>query len=70
MKEKLNAERNWVHSRFRSRLPDFPLAYVLDGQQRLTRSSEPSRPTLTPDGGENWPKIYFDLTAEGDPQSR
>ena len=67
-KEKLNAERKLGPFSLPEPTADFPISYVLDGQQRLTSIFGTFQTDLTPDGGENWPKIYFDLTAEGDLQ--
>ncbi|HAM21297.1 MAG TPA: hypothetical protein DCQ04_03315 [Actinobacteria bacterium] len=67
-KEKLNAERKLGPFALPEPTADFPISYVLDGQQRLTSIFGTFQTDLTPEGDETWPKIYFDLTAGGDLQ--
>lgn len=53
-------------------LPDpeanFPIDYVLDGQQRLTSIFGVFQRTLVPDDTIDWLNIYYDLTAAENPQ--
>ena len=48
--------------------PEYPLDYVLDGQQRLTSIFGVFQTTLTPAESADWIKIYFDLDAKDDAQ--
>ena len=48
--------------------PDFPVDYVLDGQQRLTAIFGVFQLDLEPNPEVEWKSIYFDLDADGDAQ--
>lgn len=48
--------------------PDYPIDYVLDGQQRLTSIFGVFQTTLDEQPAEGWLPIYFDLLAEPDAQ--
>lgn len=67
-KEKLNSERRLGPFSLPEPVADFPISYVLDGQQRLTSIFGTFQTELEPDEGESWPTIFFDIGAEGDLQ--
>lgn len=67
-KEKLNSERRLGPFSLPEPTADFPISYVLDGQQRLTSIFGTFQTELEPDEGESWPRIYFDLNAASDLQ--
>jgi hypothetical protein len=48
--------------------PDYPLDYVLDGQQRITSIFGVFQTDVAPIGDDSWTKIYFDLQAADDVQ--
>jgi hypothetical protein len=47
---------------------DYPIDYVLDGQQRLTSIFTVFQTELQPAPNSDWADIYFDLQATGNPQ--
>lgn len=47
---------------------DYPIDYVLDGQQRLTSIFTVFQTELQPAPNSDWVDIYFDLQATGNPQ--
>nr|WP_315848397.1 DUF262 domain-containing protein [uncultured Rhodoferax sp.] len=47
---------------------EYPIDYVLDGQQRLTSLFTVFQTELKPEANEDWADIYFDLQATGNPQ--
>lgn len=47
---------------------DYPIDYVLDGQQRLTSVFTVFQTDLKPEMNPDWADIYFDLEAAGNPQ--
>ncbi|WP_134667978.1 MULTISPECIES: DUF262 domain-containing protein [unclassified Amycolatopsis] len=67
-KEKLKSERRLGPFSLPEPTADFPISYVLDGQQRLTSIFGTFQTDLEPDDGETWPRIYFSLSAAGDLQ--
>ncbi|OAH63444.1 hypothetical protein AYJ66_11290 [Dietzia cinnamea] len=67
-KEQLTSERRLGPFTLPSPTADFPISYVLDGQQRLTSIFGTFQTDLLPDSDETWPRIYFDLKAEEDLQ--
>jgi len=67
-KEKLNSERRLGPFELPEPVADFPISYVLDGQQRLTSIFGTFQTELQPVEGEGWPRIYFDVTAADDLQ--
>ena len=67
-KEKLTSERRLGPFALPEPTADFPISYVLDGQQRLTSIFGTFQTELQPEGDETWPRIYFDLKAEEDLQ--
>lgn len=67
-KEQLTSERRLGPFSLPEPTANFPISYVLDGQQRLTSIFGTFQTELEPDGDEQWPQIYFDLQAEEDLQ--
>lgn len=67
-KEKLRSERRLGPFSLPEPVADFPISYVLDGQQRLTSIFGTFQTDLKPEEGETWPRIFFDLSAAGDLQ--
>ncbi len=61
-KEHLRAERDLGPFKLPNLMEDYPLDYVLDGQQRVTAVFGVFQTELFPDGG-NWMDIYFDYEA-------
>lgn len=47
---------------------DYPIDYVLDGQQRLTSIFTVFQTDLKPEENPDWADVYFDLDATGNPQ--
>lgn len=62
-KEKLNSERRLGPFSLPEPVADFPISYVLDGQQRLTSIFGTFQTELEPDEDESWPTIFFDIDA-------
>lgn len=67
-KESLNSERNLGPFELPPRKADFPVDYVLDGQQRITSIFGVFQTELTADGDDSWTNIYFDMGAAEDLQ--
>ncbi len=67
-KEKLTHERQLGPFQLPDAEPDYPIDYVLDGQQRLTSIFGVFQTELVPTEDAPWTKIYFDLRAEDDLQ--
>lgn len=67
-KEKLSSERNLGPFELPERQPDYPVDYVLDGQQRITSIFGVFQTELHAIGDDSWTKIYFDMGAAGDLQ--
>jgi hypothetical protein len=67
-KEKLSSERNLGPFELPARQPDYPVDYVLDGQQRITSIFGVFQTDLQALGDDSWTKIYFDMSAAGDLQ--
>jgi Protein of unknown function DUF262 len=44
--------------------PDYPIDYVLDGQQRITSIFGVSQTELVPDYPPDWTKVYFDFRVD------
>lgn len=63
-KQQLQTERNLGNFELPKLDPDFPIDYVLDGQQRLTSIFGVFQTTLTPSKPTGWSKIYFDMKAD------
>lgn len=62
-KEKLNSERDLGPFELPDRQPDYPVDYVLDGQQRLTSIFGVFQSELSAHGDDSWTHIYFDMDA-------
>jgi hypothetical protein len=69
-KAELNSERNLGPFTLPKRPDDYPVDYVLDGQQRLTSIFTVFQTALevNQDLGVDWTDIYFDFEAAGDVQ--
>ncbi len=67
-KEKLNAERALGPFELPDGDPDYPVDYVLDGQQRITSIFGVFQSELEPTGDDSWTQIYFDMDADADLQ--
>lgn len=67
-KEKLNYERQLGPFELPDVEPEYPIDYVLDGQQRLTSIFGVFQTELTPAEDAPWTKVYFDMSAEADLQ--
>jgi hypothetical protein len=63
-REQLRHERNLGPFRLADRNPDYPIDYVLDGQQRLTSIFGVFQTDIEPDPSVQWSDIYFDLAAD------
>lgn len=62
-KEKLRAERTLGPFELPEPKDDYPVDYVLDGQQRITSVFGVFQTALTPNPANGWLDIYFDLQA-------
>lgn len=69
-KEQLKSEKQLGPFVLPERDPDYPIDYVLDGQQRLTSVFGVFQSDLTPAVGEDtaWTRIFYDFDAEADLQ--
>src|SRR5438105_4769202 len=67
-REQLQFERDLGPFRLPERDPDYPIDYVLDGQQRLTSIFGVFQTEIAPDQDVAWLDVYFDLAAEVDAQ--
>lgn len=67
-KEKLSHERQLGPFILPDVQPEYPIDYVLDGQQRLTSIFGVFQTDLTPSGDASWTQVYFDMSAESDLQ--
>lgn len=67
-KKKLNSERSLGPFDLPQRQPDFPVDYVLDGQQRITSIFGVFQSDLPAQGDDSWTHIYFDMDAKADLQ--
>jgi len=67
-KEKLNSERDLGPFQLPDGQADFPVDYVLDGQQRITSIFGVFQSDLEAQGDDSWTKIYFDMDAASDLQ--
>jgi hypothetical protein len=65
-KEKLNSERDLGPFELPEGQADFPLDYVLDGQQRITSIFGVFQTDLEPQADDSWTNIYFDMDAAAD----
>lgn len=67
-REQLRHERKLGPFPLPDRNPDYPIDYVLDGQQRLTSIFGVFQTAIEPDSTVDWADIYFDLGADVDAQ--
>ncbi|MEX2523545.1 MAG: DUF262 domain-containing protein [Gammaproteobacteria bacterium] len=67
-REQMKHERRLGPFELLERDPDYPIDYVLDGQQRLTSIFGVFQSELEPDDTVEWTDIYFDLAADPDAQ--
>lgn len=67
-KEKLHAERMLGPFALPAPEADFPINYVLDGQQRITSIFGTFQTELEPAENQQWPNVYFDLKGDADLQ--
>ncbi|MGV0068702.1 GmrSD restriction endonuclease domain-containing protein [Mycobacterium colombiense] len=65
-KQVLTAERRLGPFELPKSKVDFPVDYVLDGQQRLTSIFGVFQTDLVADGDDSWTHIYFDMSAPVD----
>lgn len=66
--EQLKDERNLGPFTLPNPEAEFPIDYVLDGQQRLTSIFGVFQSTLDSDGTVDWLDVYYDFTANESPQ--
>jgi len=67
-KEQLRHERELGPFVLPDRDPDYPIDYVLDGQQRITSLFGVFQNEIAPSPSSDWEDIYFDLDADADAQ--
>lgn len=67
-KEQLNTERQLGPFQLPEPMADFPIDYVLDGQQRITSIFGVFQTELSDSDGDGWKDIYFDYVIETDAQ--
>lgn len=67
-KEKLNFDRDLGPFQLPPPADDYPVDYVLDGQQRLTSIFGVFQTTMSPTLPVDWVDIYYDLSAEATAQ--
>jgi hypothetical protein len=67
-KEKLSSERNLGPFELPAGKADYPVDYVLDGQQRITSIFGVFQSELQASGDDSWTHIYFDMNAAADLQ--
>ncbi|MBJ7336815.1 DUF262 domain-containing protein [Mycolicibacterium sp.] len=67
-KEKLSHERQLGPFELPDVEPEYPIDYVLDGQQRLTSIFGVFQTELLPKEDASWTEIFFDMSAESDLQ--
>jgi Protein of unknown function DUF262 len=63
-KSQLSTERKLGQFQLPTPREDYPIDYVLDGQQRLTSIFSVFQTELTPTLDEGWLQIYFDIQAD------
>lgn len=67
-KQKLDSERELGTFTLPDPQAEYPIDYVLDGQQRLTSIFTVFQTELTPQSNPEWTDIFFDLEAGDNPQ--
>jgi len=67
-KERLKFERKLGPFELPSVDPDYPVDYILDGQQRITSIFGVFQTDLEEESSEDWTRIYFDYRANPDAQ--
>jgi hypothetical protein len=67
-REQLKHERQLGPFPLPERDPDYPIDYVLDGQQRITSIFGVFQTDILPDPMVEWANVYFDLSADPDAQ--
>ena len=67
-REQLRSDRQLGPFPLQDRDPDYPLDYVLDGQQRLTSIFGVFQTQIEPVGDISWANIYYDFAAAQDLQ--
>lgn len=67
-KEQLRHERQLGAFPLPNRDPDYPIDYVLDGQQRITSIFGVFQSEIEPDPEVEWADVFFDLAADPDAQ--
>ncbi len=67
-REKLDHERDLGPYRLAEHDPEYPIDYVLDGQQRVTSIFATFQTELPRPSTDDWVDIYFDYRVEPDPQ--
>ena len=67
-KEKLKHERLLGPYKLPKLDPDYPIDYILDGQQRITSIFGVFQNSLKPEDDDSWTQAFFDLSASGDAQ--
>jgi hypothetical protein len=63
-KHRLKVERNLGPFRLPDNDPEYPVDYVLDGQQRITSIFGVFQNELRPEGDADWTNVYFDFRAD------
>ncbi len=66
--ERLSSERNLGPFELPKPQDKYPISYVLDGQQRVTSLFITFQTEFQKSNDPDWRSIYFDLSAEGNPQ--
>lgn len=67
-REQLKSDRQLGPFLLPERDPDYPLDYILDGQQRITSIFGVFQTEIEPIDDDSWTKIYFDMAAPDDVQ--
>ena len=67
-KERLKTENDLGPFKLPEPVEDYPVFYVLDGQQRITSIFGVFQSALQPSKQEGWLDVYFDLEADPSPQ--
>lgn len=67
-KERLHSERHLGRFELPDPIKDYPIDYVLDGQQRITSIFSVFQTELEPQNGSNWMDIYYIMGCKDSPQ--